>query len=95
MWGRVPPRAWHLVKQGHRISGPTQSGLIDSGEGECGGGDGREGLGLGGGGEGEGGGVGDGEGGGEGDGGGGDGGVNMQMHFLLEEHEPVLLTPKA
>ena len=71
MWGRVPPRAWHLVKQGHRISGPTQSRLIDSGEGECGGGDGREGLGLGGGDDGDGGGVGDGEdGGGEGDGGG-------------------------
>ena len=38
------------------------------------------------------------EGGDGGDGGcgggvGGDGGVNMQMHFLLEEHEPVLPLP--
>ena len=24
---------------------------------------------------------------------GGEGGVNMQMHFLLEEHEPELLSP--
>ena len=32
--------------------------------------------------------------GGGGDGGGGDeGGVNMQMHFLLEEHEPELPLP--
>ena len=31
--------------------------------------------------------------GGNGGGVGGDGGVNMQMHFLLEEHEPELPLP--
>ena len=36
-----------------------------------------------------------GEGGGEGGGSGGDGGVNMQMHGLDEEHEPVLPPPKT
>ena len=51
---------------------------------------------VGGGGEG-GGGKGDGGGGSGGDGGnaGGDGGVNMQMHFVLEEHEPVLPPSKT
>ena len=49
------------------------------------------GEGDGGGGEGEGGGGGSGEG---GEGGGSEGG-NMQMHLLLEEHEPVLLPPKT
>ena len=33
--------------------------------------------------------------GGEGGGIGGEGGVNMQMHCLDEEHEPVLPPPKA
>ena len=42
--------------------------------------------------------MGGGDGGVGGDGGkggdaGGEGGVNMQMHFLLEEHEPELLVP--
>ena len=36
---------------------------------------------------------GDGGDGGSGGGVGGEGGVNMQMHFLLEEHEPELPTP--
>ena len=36
---------------------------------------------------------GDGGSGGDGGNAGGDGGVNMQMHFLLEEHEPELPTP--
>ena len=47
-----------------------------------------------------GGGGGNGEGGGGGGGGnaGGDGGVNLQMHFLYEEHEPIepqLLPPRT
>ena len=33
--------------------------------------------------------------GGDGGGDGGDGGVNMQMHWLDEEHEPELLPPKT
>ena len=33
--------------------------------------------------------------GGDGGGDGGDGGVNMQMHCLDEEHEPVLRSPKT
>ena len=33
--------------------------------------------------------------GGDGGGDGGDGGVNMQMHCLDEEHEPVLPPPKT
>ena len=55
-------------------------------------------MGVGGVGEG-GGGGGNGEGGGGGGngegGGGGDGGVNMQMHFVFGEHEPVLPPPKT
>ena len=35
------------------------------------------------------------DGGNDGGGGGGDSGVNMQMHLLLEEHEPVLRPPKT
>ena len=43
---------------------------------------------------GDGGGIGgDGGGGGGAGGAGGDGGVNMQMHLLIEEHEPVLSPP--
>ena len=38
---------------------------------------------------------GDGGDGGDGGGGGGEGGVNMQMHGLDEEHEPVLPPPQT
>ena len=51
MRGQVPPRAWHLRKQGHWISGPTQPGLGDSSEVERDG----SGGGAGGGGDGDGG----------------------------------------
>ena len=53
MSGQVPPRVWHLSKQGHWISGSTQPGLGDGGEGErdgSGGGNGGGWLGDGGGG---------------------------------------------
>ena len=51
MLGQVPPRAWHLCKQGHWISWFTQPGLGDSseverdgsGDGVGGGGDGVDG----------------------------------------------------
>ena len=33
--------------------------------------------------------------GGDGGGAGGDGGGNMQMHFWIEEHEPVLPPPRT
>ena len=43
MLGQVPPRAWHLCKQGHWISSFTQPGLGGDGDGGGGDGDGSDG----------------------------------------------------
>ena len=83
---RAPPRPvhWHvlpLLAVPHGDPSLALEHSSSSSSSSCVGGDGEGGGGL--------------DGGGLGEGGGGEGGVNMQMHWLYEEHEPELPPPRT